>query len=175
MESTSSDRSSAKWIVPASAAALFVISIIYLLSKWRSHNIVVATIDYVVQNLASRSGVSIFLVRGIVILVTIPFFWAIAKYTHGMLWLHGVKPSLKLYRNPYGIVIVSYVGLFFIAMYFASRDAYAYKWCAETPEGIRTFDSAGIDPVYGIAAKPCTFDQIVALRQKETGFACHRK
>jgi hypothetical protein len=88
-----------------------------------------------------------------------------------MLWLHGVRPSLGLYRNPYGMIIVAYVGLFFIAMYFASRDAYAYKWCADTPEGIRTFDAAGTDPIYGIALKPCSFDQIVTIRQGQKGFS----
>jgi len=173
---TNNDRPSGKWIAAAAVAATLVVLLaLFFVSKWRSHTIVVGTIDYVVENLATRSGISPFLVRGIVILVTIPFFWAVAKYTHWMLWLHGVRPSLKLYRNPYGIIIVSYVGLFFIAMYFASRDAYAYKWCADTPEGIRTFDSAGIDPVYGIAAKPCTFDQIVALRQKERPFEGPRR
>jgi hypothetical protein len=110
-----------------------------------------------------------------VILVTIPFFWAVAKYTHWMLWLHNVRPSLKLYRNPYGIVIVSYVGIFFITMYFASRDALASKWCSDTPEGIRTFDAAGTDPVYGIALKPCTFDQIVTLRRGKAVIADPQK
>src|SRR5216683_4858599 len=157
MQNTSPDRSSGKWIIPtAIAVALAVLSALFLLSKWRSHHIVIATLDYVVENLSSRSGVSPFLVRGIVIVATIPFFWAVAKYTHWTLWLHGVRPSLRLYRNPYGMIIVAYVGFFFIAMYFASRDAYAYKWCADTPEGIRTFDSAGIDPIYGIPLTPCS-------------------
>ncbi|HEV2522807.1 MAG TPA: hypothetical protein VGT24_10545 [Candidatus Acidoferrales bacterium] len=134
---------------------------------WWSHNFVVRTIDYVVGNLANRSGVSVFLVRGLVILLTIPFFWAVAKCTYGLFWFRGVGPSLSLYRNPYGLVIVGYAGLFFIAMYFASREAYAYKWCAETLEGIKTFDGPGKDPVYGIEAKPCTFEQIVAIREGE--------
>src|SRR5437016_8985647 len=134
------------------------------------HHFVFRTMDFVVLNLASRSGLSPFLVRGIVILVTIPFFWAVGKYTHGLFWLRGVGPSLRLYRNPYGLIIVIYAGVFFVAMYFASRGAYAYKWCADTPEGIRTFDAEGIDPIYGMLLKPCTFEQIVALKQKEKGF-----
>jgi hypothetical protein len=169
------DRSSKKWIVVTVFAALVLVFAALLLSHWRSHTIVVSTIDYVVVSLCSQSGWSPNLVRGIVILVTIPFFWAVAKYTHWMLWLHGVRPSLRLYRNPYGIIIVSYVGLFFIAMYFASRDAYASKWCADTPEGIRVFDAAGSDPVYGIALKPCGFDQIVALRRSKVGISDPQK
>jgi len=124
---------------------------------------VLRTIDYAVQNLASRSGISVFLVRGIVILASIPFFWAIYKFTHGFLLL-GVRPSLRLYGSRYGLIIVAYVGVFFIAMYFASRDALFYKFCAQTPEGIETFDSAVVDPIYGIASKPCTVEQIEALR-----------
>lgn len=160
-----------KWLIGLFIGVVLIVAV--FLFTWYSSDghFVLQTIDYVVQNLASRSGFSPLLVRGLVILGTIPFFWAVAKYTHGLFWLHGVKPSLKLYRSPYGIVIVSYVGVFFISMYFASRDAYAYKWCADTPEGIRTFDAAGIDPVYGIPLKPCTFDQIVALRQRQKGFS----
>jgi hypothetical protein len=60
-------------------------------------------------------------------------------------------------------------------MYFASLDAYAYKWCADTPEGIRTSDAVGIDPVYGITLKPCTFEQIVTLRQSQKGFTGPQK
>src|SRR5216683_3248892 len=78
---------------------------------WWGHHFVLRTLDFVVMSLASRSGLSPFLVRGLVILVTIPFFWAVAKYTHGLFWLRGVGPSLRLYRNPYGLVIVVYAGL----------------------------------------------------------------
>ena len=161
------------WLTRFWIAAMFAIfvALVYLFAHhWWGHHFVFRTIDFVVLNLASRSGLSPFLVRGFIILVTIPFFWAVGKYTHGLLWLRGVGPSLRLYRNPYGLIIVAYAGLYFIAMYFASRDAYAYKWCANTPEGIRTFDAAGIDPIYGMPLKPCAFEQIVALRQQQKGF-----
>jgi hypothetical protein len=157
------------WI--CAALAVLVVLVYLFAHHWWGHHFVFRTIDFVVLNLASRSGLSPFLVRGFVILVTIPFFWAVAKYTHGLFWLRGVGPSLRLYRNPYGLIIVGYAGLFFIAMYFASLDAYAYKWCADTPEGIRTFDGAGMDPIYGLQLKPCTFEQIVALRQQQKGFS----
>ena len=132
-----------------------------------AHHIVSRTIEYVVANLAARSGLSIYLVEGIVIIATIPFFWAVAKFTHGkfLFWFHGIKPSLELYRSPYGVLIVTYVGLFFLAMFYVSRDALAYKYCADTPEGIRTFDGPTKDPVYGIEAKPCTYAQIVNIRE----------
>ena len=159
-----------KHLIGISAGVLLGLILLVFFLDGSGGHFVLSTIDYVIQNLASRSGLSPFLVRGTVILGTIPFFWAIAMYTHGLFWLHGVKPSLRLYRSPYGMIIVGYVGIFFIAMYFASRDAYAYKWCADTPEGIRAFDGPGTDPVYGLSLKPCAFDQIVKLRQAEKGF-----
>jgi hypothetical protein len=161
------------WI--GAALAVLVVLAYSLTHHWWGQHFVFRTIDFVVLNLTSRSGLSPFLVRGLVILVTIPFFWAVAKYTYGLFWLRGVGPSLRLYRNPYGLIIVGYAGLFFIAMYFASLDAYAYKWCADTPEGIRTFDGAGMDPIYGLQLKPCTFEQIVALRQRQKGFTGPQK
>jgi len=127
---------------------------------------VYATVDYVVDNLAGRSGLSIFLVKGIVILATIPFFWAIAQFTRSFIGLiqMGWSGALGFYKNWYGIVIVTYVAVFFFAMYAASIDAYAYKFCADTPEGIWTSDIAGQDPVYGIEAKHCSREQIMELR-----------
>jgi hypothetical protein len=155
------------WLTKLWIGAALVVLVVLVYSfahHWWSHHFVFRTIDFVALTLASRSGLSPFLVRGLVILVTIPFFWAVGKYTHGLFWLRGVGPSLRLYRNPYGLIIVSYAGFFFIAMYFASRDAYAYKWCADTPEGILAFDAEGIDPVYGLPLKPCTFEQIQVIK-----------
>jgi hypothetical protein len=60
---------------------------------------------------------------------------------------------------------VAYVGVFFLAMYYVSRDSLAYKYCAATPEGIKVFDDHVKDPVYGIQAEPCTLDQTVEIRR----------
>ena len=161
-------------LVGSIAIALLAGLLIFWLAR-TSGNFVIRTVDYVVAELVSRSGVSPFLVRGLVILVTIPFFWAVAKYAESWWGVRKLKPSLKLYTNRYGVIIVGYVGVFFIAMYFASRDAYAFKWCAETPEGIRAFDGPGVDPVYGTQLKPCSYDQRVTLRQQVKGFAGARQ
>lgn len=159
--STNPDR---RWLI-ALAAGMAVVLLLLYLAYGSGGSFVLRTIDYAVQNLAGRSGASVFLVRGIVIIGTIPFFWAVYKFTYGF-WLLGlgVRPSLRLYGSQHGMIIVAYVGVFFVAMYFASRDALFYKWCAETPEGIRTFDSAGIDPVYGTSLKRCTQEQIEIVR-----------
>lgn len=126
---------------------------------------VTGTINYVVNNLASRSGLSPFLVRGLAILITIPFFWAVAKFTRNIIGLLNLGwAPLSLYRNTYGLIIIGYIAGFFLAMYWSSREAYAYKYCADTPEGIFVSDGNGKDPVYGIESKPCSLDQIKVLR-----------
>src|SRR5580704_6294130 len=102
----------------------------FLFTTWRWGHFIVFIIKYSAQNLSSRSGISLFLVYGIVVIATIPFFWAVGKYMWGLwFWLRGLGPSLRLYRSPYGMIIVAYVGLYFVAMFFTSRDALAYKWC----------------------------------------------
>ncbi len=139
---------------------------------------ITGTVDYVVFRLVNVSGMSIFLARGLVILATIPFFWAVAKYTKGFLGYHRLHPSLRLYTNAYGIVIVVYVAAFFLAMYLSSRSSFfgmttgeTLKWCAETPEGIRVFDSPGVDPIYGVKLERCTPAQIVTLRSRQVGLS----
>jgi len=130
---------------------------------------VYGTLNYVVERLVSRSGFSIFLVAGIVIPATIPLFWAVSNITRnvpGLLKL-GWSSPLGFYRKKDGIIIVAYVSGFFLAMYFASKDAYAYKFCAYTPERIWVSDGGGSDPIYGIETKPCSRDQIMELRSSE--------
>lgn len=133
-------------------------------------NFVSSKLDHVTQSLANRSGVSIFLVKGIGLIVTFPFFWALAqsaKNYFGLLGLLGPAfDPLKIYRDKYGWIVIGYTGLFWIVMWGASRDAFAYKFCAVTPEGIVTADSPGKDPVYGVLFKPCTPEQAKILRAR---------
>ena len=123
------------------------------------------TVALAVVNLSQRSGLSIFLVKAVVIAGTIPFFWAVGKFTKNIWGLLNLGwDSMALYKNKYGVIIVGYVSLYFFAMYAASVGAYEYKYCAETPEGIWTSDSPGKDPVYGIEAIACSQTQRLALR-----------
>ncbi len=121
------------------------------------------------KTLALQSGLSPNLVTGLVLVATIPFFVAVFKYARGIVRFWGKFPSLRLYSRPSGIIIVCYVALFFFARYFANRHAYYSKWCADTPEGIKVFDTYGTgrDPTYGIRLHTCTFAEIVALRRQQ--------
>jgi len=151
----------ARFIAFVATALLILLLISFIFAS----QFVFTTIGYVVGSLANRSGVSIFLVRSLVILSTIPFFWAVAQFTRSIFGLIalGWNP-VAFYKNKYGVIIVTYVAVFYGAMYWASQDAYAYKLCADTPEGISVSDQAGKEPVYGTEFKPCTVAQIEVLR-----------
>jgi hypothetical protein len=141
---------------------LFAGAAFFLFTLWRWGRFVTSTIRYVVENLASHSGISTNLLYGLVVIGTIPFFWAVAKYMHGAwFWLRGLGPGLRLYKSIHGMIIVTYVGLYFLAMFFVARNSIAYKYCAQTPEGLKVFDDRVKDPVWGIQAEPCTTQQIV--------------
>lgn len=124
------------------------------------------TISFAVNNIANRSGLSVFLVRGIVIFASMPFFWAVGKFTKNIWGLLNLGwDSMALYKDWYGRIIVAYVGAYFLVIYVASLQALDFKYCAETPEGTWTSDSPGKDPVYGIDLKACTMEQKLALRE----------
>ena len=119
-------------ILALGAVVFFVLT----LSRWG--RFVRGTITYVVEHLASQSGISTNLLFGIVIIGTIPFFWAVAKYMHGAwLYLWHLGPGLRLYKSVHGMIIVAYVGLYFFAMFYVARNSIAYKYCAQTPEGLK--------------------------------------
>ena len=152
------------------AARIFTIIVLVLLvvvvgSILFAARFVTGTINYVVSNLASRSGVSPFLVRFAVIFATIPFFIAVGKFTRNILGLFNlVWNPLSFYNRISGVIIVVYIAVFYLAMYGASADAYAYKYCGDTPEKIFVSDGPGKDPVYGVELRPCSLVQIKELR-----------
>ena len=145
---------------------VLIILCLFIGSVLFATHFVTSTINYAVDNLASRSGISPFLVRGAVIVLTIPFFAAVAVFTRNIFGLLnlGLSP-LSFYRRTSGIVIVLYVAGFYLAMYSASIHATAYKYCGETPEGTYSSDGPGKDPTYGVELKPCTGVQILELNK----------
>jgi hypothetical protein len=119
------------------------------------------------------SGLSHLLVKGILVFVLIPFYWALLEVSRINVRLFSAKRS---HRKLGKIVIVTYAGLFFLAMFFLSRGTYfghfkgeAIKYYANTPEGIRFFDSPGFDPKYGIELKPVTPDMMGKYQKRLQG------
>src|SRR5215472_5439446 len=148
------------------AILVLVVLVCFLAFVFYQTRFVEDTVKLVVDNISQRSGLSVFLVEGVVIIVTIPFFWAVGKFTKNIWGLFNLGwDSTAPYKNKYGIIIVLYIAVYFLAMYGASFNAYEYKFCADTPEGIWTSDSPGKDPVYGIEAQKCSRTQRLALRE----------
>jgi hypothetical protein len=135
--------------------------------------VVKRTFNYATQNIVNISGLSHWLVKGILVFVLIPFYWGLLEVSRINVRLFSAKRS---HRKLGKIVIVTYAGLFFLAMFFLSRGTYfghfkgeAIKYYANTPEGIRFFDSPGFDPKYGIELKPVTPDMMGKYQKRLQG------
>ncbi|MFQ6118578.1 MAG: hypothetical protein ACE5KE_01685 [Methanosarcinales archaeon] len=141
---------------------IFLLSIILIIFLIQIFKLVIFTkvFSYVTRNIINVTGMSPWLAKGLVIFLLIPFVWAILEVTK-------LKTRLfkkgKLYRKLGIFIIVSYIGLFFLSMFFLSRSTYfgytkgeVLKYYAITPEGIRFFDLPGRDPKWGIELKPVT-------------------
>jgi hypothetical protein len=85
------------WLAVAVVLVAVVGLLLFLLSTGR---FVTGTVGYVTGSLVNVSAMSPLLARGIVILATIPFFWAVAKYTRTAIGFRRLHPSLDLYLNP---------------------------------------------------------------------------
>lgn len=135
--------------------------------------IVKKTFNYAAQNFENVSGLSPWLIKGILVFALFPFYWALLE-------LFKIKipfiNNKKTFKKTAKIVILAYTGLFFLTMFFLSRGTYfghfkgeAIKYYALTPEGIRFFDSPGFDSKYGIELKPVTSDMMVKFQKKTLG------
>lgn len=120
--------------------------------------------NYAVTRIVSTTGLSQWLVKGIVIIFLIPMLWVIPNTVRG---------NYKKQAKAAGML---YFGVFFLSFYFMSKDIYfshsgneTLKWYALTPEGVKFFDTPGIDPVYGIALKPVTPEVIRKLKLLQKG------
>jgi len=119
---------------------------------------------YVVEKVVSITGMSIWLAKGIVAIVLIPMFWVLPNLYRGK------------YKKQARAVGALYFGIFFLSIYFLSRDinfahsgAGPLKWYALTPDGVKFYDSPGNDPVYGMPLKPVTPEVIRKLKLLQKG------
>lgn len=129
--------------------------------------------SYAAQNFENVSGLSPWLIKGILVFALFPFYWALLEILKIKIPFINKKKS---FRKTAKIVILAYTGLFFLTMFFLSRGTYfghfkgeAIKYYAVTPEGIRFFDSPGFDSKYGIELKPVTSDMMVKFQKKTLG------
>ena len=135
--------------------------------------IIFKTFKYAAYNFENVSGLSPWLIKGILVFALFPFYWALLElFKIKIPFLKSNKSSRKIAKT----IVLTYTGLFFLAMFFLSRGTYfghfkgeAIKYYAVTPEGTRYFDSPGFDPKYGIELKPVTPDMVMKFQKKEMG------
>lgn len=176
MKEEKSRRHKILWV----SVLIVVIFLISMLLIWETlkFTFVIKTFDYVVDNFVNVSGMSHWLAKGIVILLMIPFFWALGEFFKIGFKLRNLfsKKKTRNYRKLGLVIVIVYIALFFLSMFFLSRGTYfghfkgeAIKYYAVTPEGIRFFDSPGFDSKYGIELKPVTSDMMVKFQKKTLG------
>jgi len=155
-----------RWLWVTAALVFFAATVLFAYLGWRYFTLVPTIVNEVTDQLVQATGLSRFLVKGIVLLVTIPFFIAVYKTLRlsTVLLFHGHTARLAMYKSVWGVVIVVYIAAFSIAMYFATRNAIYKKNCVETPEGLKAYDEVKQDPIYGLPTHPCTLDESIELR-----------
>jgi len=101
--------------------------------------------SYFVNSLASLLGINLYLIRVLVALAMIPFFYAIKLFF-----------SVNSNKRRMGSALMTALMVFYnIGLYFATRGVkFSIKgdplqWCAVTGKGVRCFDRGGFDPESG--------------------------
>ena len=167
MEKEGKYESLKKFLIPLGIvlAVIFLIALfIYITALPLSIQIIWKLYSYITNKIVSTTGVSQFLAKGIVIILLIPLIWVIPNIFR------------RKYKKTASAIGLLYVGVFFLSLFFLSKDIYfthsgegTLKWYVLTPEGVKFYDSPGIDPVYGITLKPVTPDVIRNLKLLQKG------
>jgi YHS domain-containing protein/uncharacterized membrane protein YhaH (DUF805 family) len=152
------------WIVIAVVVAVAVLmSLLFIPFEL---GVIREVYSYVVNEVVSVTGLSQVLVKGVVIILLLPLLWVIPVV---------IKRRHKFNKFAWAGVLM-YVAVFFLSIsYFSQNINFRHdqketlKWYALTPEGVKYFDTPGIDPVYGIVLKPLTSDIIGRLKLLEKG------
>ena len=143
-----------------------------ILFGWFKKFLIFGTFDFAVGKFVDATGMSIYLVKGVLVIVLIPFFLALQRI--------GKIPLFKgfgaLPKPVAWAIVICYTSAYFLAMYFATKDTYfghtsgeATKYYAITPEGVRFFDTPGVDPKYGITLQKVTTQVVANLERMKRG------
>lgn len=118
-----------------------------------------------VSILSDRYGINTWLAKAIALVLVGPLAWGFKK----SLWPTDKRMGIRIATSVYACI-------YFLTMYWVSLDAsFSHKtgeilqWYAETPEGIRFFDTDGYDQKYGIRLKPVTPELKIALERRKRG------
>lgn len=119
-----------------------------------------------VDSVSNLTGLNKYLVKAGVVLMLVPFFIGLKLFF-----------SIKKTRRYMGTsILLTLLILYNLSLYHFTKDSYftfsegkVLKWYALTPDGVKFFDSSGVDPVYGIPLKPVTPEVIRNLKLIQKG------
>lgn len=118
------------------------------------------------DHLASLIGSNMYLIRVVVVLAMVPFFYALKLYFS----FDGKR------RRIGSALMTAFVVFYNLGLYFSTKDQYftfqegkVTKWYAITPDGVKFHDRPGVEPVYGIPLKPVSPEVIRNLKTLERG------
>ena len=142
-----------KWqkIGKAILILFFLFITFWITFKVITHVTIHGVYSYFVDSISSLTGLNKYLVKVAAILLIIPF-----SVGASILVTMFVLYDLGLYN-------------FTKSAYFTFSKGEVLKWYANTPEGIRFFDSPGYDPKYGIKLRPVTPEVIANLEKMKRG------
>jgi hypothetical protein len=129
------------------------------------------SLAYAETEIVERSQASHLLVRGLLVLASVPATWALSELLSLTApWKPGRKPPR---RGLAGVVLSISLAAYFLTLYGVGRGSFfnlsgePQKWCAETVAGVRCFDQPGHDPVFGVELAPPTPQQVEAWKRAE--------
>jgi len=107
--------------------------------------------NYFTDIITEKTGTNSYLAKAVILASLIPLFIAFK-------WSFAFLPSQR--KKAY-LLFIFYILSFYTFMYMLTKDknfsfssGEAIRYYAMTPEGIKYYDHAGFDPVYGIKLKP---------------------
>ena len=162
----------AQWkkVIPVILILLFAVGTTILITGHLTLHLIYS---YIINSIRSATGLNKYLANALAIFGAILFAYGIRLYFKSIF-----NPFRKGTREKYiGIsLIVSLLILFNLGLYYSTKSTYfdfkegkISKWYADTPEGIRFFDSPGFDPKYGIKLKPASPELIVRIERQKIG------
>jgi len=146
---------------------LIVLSLLFIPAIIAMKYVAIAQIYYhFVESVSSLTGLNKYLVKAGVALMLVPLLWGLKLFF-----------SVNKRRRYIGAsILVSLLILYNLSLYHFTKDSYftfsegkVLKWYALTPEGVKFFDRAGVDPIYGIPLKPVTPEVIRNLKLLQKG------
>ena len=120
-----------------------------------------------VDEISNLTGISNYLITAAGLLMFIPFwFGATRAFSLGSRRRRYEGAAILI-----GLAVLYNLSLFWVTreISFSTSGGAPIKWYALTPEGVKFYDRAGVDPNYGIQLKPVTPEVIRKLKLLEKG------